>query len=232
MKTFNKALIGAIATLALSPAANAISFDFSEVLGGAEGITGTSVTVNGIVATGYNYADKAPLWIRNVPNDNGLGVCSEGKEACDTLGGNVNELDNMDSMERILLENTNVGSKWTSLWVSSLDGNVYQVSGDALVESGIVMWGNSLAELDGRNWFAFNFGDFGTSVEGDILTLAAAAGFDASARYLLFMPNDQNGDDNDYLVWKGAVSDVPEPTTLAIFGLGLLGLGIARRKRA
>ncbi len=42
---------------------------------------------------------------------------------------------------------------------------------------------------------------------------------------------DENGEFSDVIVRGSASSQVPEPAALAIFGLGLLGLGFARRRR-
>lgn len=232
MKNLNKVVLGAVAALAISPMTSmATSFDFSGANGGAEGLIGTSTTDGGITAYGYVlYGGLANLWVRNIPNDHGLGVCSEGETACENGGGDVNELDSVNSAEGIVLVNGNAGTSWQTLWVSSLDSN----DGAAVGEHGRVYWGYSIDDLNaailgGTNFFSFGYGDFGTSVEGDILSLAAASGFDRYATYLAFVTDTTYGLNNDYLVWRGTV---PEPSTLGIFGLSLLGIGIARRRRA
>jgi hypothetical protein len=56
----------------------------------------------------------------------------------------------------------------------------------------------------------------------------------ASTRYCAITTNEQCDDDapaSSRVLTGGVVSDVPLPTTLALFGLGLAGIGISRRKR-
>jgi hypothetical protein len=69
-----------------------------------------------------------------------------------------------------------------------------------------------------------------------VITFPIAAGIlpTASTRYCAITTQDQCDDDvsaNSRVLTGGVVSDVPLPTTLALFGLGLAGIGISRRKR-
>lgn len=247
-RNMNKLLLsGAICATSLffSMASQAAPFDFS----GPNGIAGTTLTDGGVTASGFYYSGTwiaTNLYVRgDGPADNGLGVCSEGQSACDSGGGDVNELSNQLNYEVILLDKGDMVTSWTSLWVSSLDGS----------EVGTVYWGNTDdidALLGSGNMFSYDSTDFGSDVWGDILTLSAATGFNAMAQYVLFTPGESiitNGvvgptdvcatvaycfptdGNNDYLVWKGTV--VPVPAAVWLFGSGLLGLvGIARRKKA
>lgn len=219
-----------LAALALPAAASAATFDFT-TLGANNTPLSDTVLVNGVTARGFesNLSTAAPLWLRNQTNDHGLGVCAKG-EPCATGGGDVNELDNAGTPEFIVLERP-TGTHWTQLWVSSLDSG-----GSNGSEEGRLVWGNSFAELmAGTNSFQFGWPNFATSVEGDILALAAANGFDPNALYVLFTHPANAGDNNDYLVWRGAYNEgrflVPEPGTLALLGAALAFGALRRRAR-
>jgi hypothetical protein len=237
-------LLGAMCatSLVFSMATQAASFDFS----GGPGYLGSNTLVdNGVtaVATYYNgdWQRDASLYQRNETNDHGIGVCSEGQSACDSGGGDVNELSNQLYYEVIRLD-LGDWAAWSSLWVSSLDSQ----------EVGTLYWGDSpvidtLLSGDSYTYMAGVGAFAGGVVEADIFAGALAAGFDPTAQYLLFTPGTPGAapdsllssincaecgtTDNDYLVWKGTV--VPVPAAVWLFGSGLLGLvGIARRKKA
>ncbi len=177
---------------------------------------GQNISVNGVRAdafympsAGVYATTNTQLWQRNVSDDHGLGVSSNGEPNPATSGGNVNELSNQVNAEVIRLTKAD-GDKWTALWVSSLDGG-----GSGGAEMGTLYWSNTanpnLSTLTTK--FSFKYGDFGpNTAEGNVLALNPP-GFDGTAKYVYFVagPNVA-GCDNDYLVWKA--STVATGTTL------------------
>jgi hypothetical protein len=187
------------------------------------------------------------LWVatnliaRNEGEDHGLGVCSEGVAASGnpchiggTGGGDVNELSQMTKEEAILLTLA-PGWHWTELWVSSLDsGDSPGTSDKDGKEAGKIYWGSStdVATLLGGPSFNFEFTQFGSAVEGNILGLPGAGVFNAASQSVLFRPNGLLGENNDYLVYgASATNPVPEPATLTLMGLGIAGAAARRRRR-
>ncbi|MBL8474054.1 MAG: carboxypeptidase regulatory-like domain-containing protein, partial [Rhodocyclaceae bacterium] len=197
-------------TVNATVAAGAITTKVSDFAFGANNTNlGQSITVNGVTAeafyisSGYKTTNTV-LWERNVADDHGIGVWSNGEPDPVVNGGDVNEISNQLNNEVIRLTKADA-DQWTSLWVSSLDSG-----GSGGAETGTVYWSNSatpdLSALTTK--FTFHYGDFGPNeAEGDILTLNPA-GFDASAKYVFFVagPNAA-GTNNDYLVWKASTAN-------------------------
>ena len=207
-------------------AALVLDFDFTTLSGsnplGVEESAG-GVTAHGFVIEGGTYHD-ARLWKRNERHDHGVGICSEGKDACIHGGGDVNEISNQMNLE-VLRLTLPTGKKWTGLWVSSLDAG-----GSGSDETGTLFWSSlekpDLSRLSATS-FTFKHSDLGATDQGNLFAVPGfPPRFDASATYLFFRAGvNPDGNDNDYLVWGGDLGVVPEPTGMLMIAAGLIAMG-------
>jgi len=225
--------------LSASAASAGPTIDFSTIPG--PNPLGSTASLGGVnikaFANGFAIGDASHLWVRSEgPSEDGLGVCSEGTAACNT-GGDVNEVSNQENTDWLVL-NRPADDMWSGVWVSSLDFN-----GSGLAEKGTLYWSNTLGDLS--NSVSFDANDV-TGANGDIFALLTAAGFDPFANFLMFRAGPgtaENPTNNDYLVWGVDLTSclancpgttgfpTPEPLTLSIFGMGLAGAALLRRRR-
>ncbi|MCU0870234.1 MAG: PEP-CTERM sorting domain-containing protein [Burkholderiales bacterium] len=208
----------------IPPGTNNTALNATETLGG--------VTADGLIYGGGTAFKSVILWLRDQKNDHGLGVCSEGADACKTGGGDVNELSNQKNDEVIRLTAGPL-SIWTDVWVSSLDAG-----GSNDLEQGLVYWSNSATpDLSVLKPIEIDMGDItGGGVEGSIWKHLIANGFDATADYIFFRADPTNLEggkaNNDYLVWGVGTKPIPEPGTYALMGVGLALTAFAFRRTA
>jgi hypothetical protein len=223
----------------LAAPASATIVDFAAALPvGDFGFSSYVDPTTGVVATGL-YLNTSAVWspadlyVRNDPDDHGLGVCNPVEKASapcpgPTSGGDVNELDNMGQAELIRLT-LPAGWEWVSVQLSSLDDN--STGNPESFERGLLWTGNFADPGLGFDTAIWLFEGSGT-VEPSFAIPAAYS----TAPFLFFEPfdwfNEGLNENNDFLVWRVELRQVrtPEPGSLAVLALGLLTMAVLRRK--
>ncbi len=183
-----------------------------------------SVSIGSLTVSAFDVSKTTGQWTSNVilnnraqmPDDLGLGVCSNPAN-CPTLGnGDINEIDNNGSVFEVIRLNFGSAVTVNSLRISSLD------AGD-----GYAIFGSNLAQPNLLQLTPLAQGTSGSSVSlGSTFQYFFAAPknrgvYDTGSNYLL-----QGVDFNPAL----HVNSVPEPSTLTLLGAGLIGIGLLRRR--
>ena len=103
------------------------------------------------------------------------------------------------------------------------------INGDALLQFGEIVSFSGISELTGamRSW---------ADLLGipDITGISTASGYQSGEPAYWWVPVEGGGTGGWLAArwnYTSASASVPEPGTLALFGIGLLGIGVARRRR-
>jgi hypothetical protein len=202
-------------TIDLSSALPAGNLPDSETVGGFT-MTGWTVSkANNTIWSNLNVILNNRL---DLPNDSGIGVCSPlTPPSCPTSGsGNINEIDNNGTTFEVLRFDFNTPTIVNSFGLSSLDSGL---------KDGFAIFGSNTAQPTISGLTALASGT-NTSIGSINPTIAINQSF----RYFFVtsLNRGTTSSGSDFLV--KTVSYTPEPITLSLVGLGLLGMGAQRRK--
>jgi hypothetical protein len=151
------------------------------------------------------------------PNDVGIGICSNSSN-CPTSGnGNINEIDNNGSTFEVLRFAFATPTFLVNFGLSSLDSGL---------KDGFAIFGSNTAQPNISTLTALASG---TNIsEGSINPTITV---DATFQYYFVTSLKRTTSDSgsDFLVQT--ITYTPEPITISMVGLGLIALGLLRRRR-
>ncbi len=190
-----------------------------------------SVTVDGLTisawkvskVSGTSWANQAILNNRNdVPDDIGLGVCSDSTN-CPAGGGgtgDINEIDNNGSTFEVVQINTAGTAGLTSIGLSSLDGGL---------KDGYAIFGSNSAL---PNLSLLTPLASGTNASAGTIFPIISVPSSYQYYFVTSLNRGLSACNSDFLMESVTLksSTTPEPFTFGLIGLGLAGIALAGRR--
>jgi hypothetical protein len=246
-KVFTALALSATAAMFAMPA-SAITWNTTTEFSGAAGASYSpgSYTQGGVQMTAYGYSTTTNTSgalrgaCLNGYGSYGLGVVSREEDSsstnCSTSASN-HAMDNNGTVDGILLsfsqsmQLTNVTTGWvdndSDFSVLYYTGGGSNPSTPAMNHSLANMLGNGWSLLQNVNGTGTDYSSFGLASSA----LTVSSYWYISANSAAFASGQDLGDDYFKVKSISGTKAVPEPGTLALLGLGLAGIGFARRRR-